>query len=99
MALVWLWARFLGPRLILDLSSGKVTWHQMGLFGSAVRWTLAREDVDTVCLSMIGNGVVCVFVRKRNGESLIVDSGINEGELRALAADLSGCWEVPMKDG
>jgi hypothetical protein len=84
--------------LILDFTRGRVSCRRGRFSWGAETWALSRAEVSKVSLWVDDSGVAYLEVTRADGGSFVLDSGIDEGNIRRLAADLARCWIAPLKD-
>ncbi len=89
--------RACGPRLVIDLADKSASWTDRNPLGSKLVWSLQSPHAREVSVRVDPDGVATVQVACADGRTIVVDRGLNESDLRALAADLAACWGVPLK--
>ncbi|HXX94975.1 MAG TPA: hypothetical protein VEN81_15220 [Planctomycetota bacterium] len=80
--------------LTLDFTRGEVI---RGRRSGSRLWVLAKAEVSYVAVWVDHQGIAYAQVTRSRGGTFIVDKGIDEGNIRALASDLAKCWDAPLR--
>jgi hypothetical protein len=62
-------------------------------------WSHSGDRVQYVSLSVNAQGIARLEAWLRDGSTLLIERGVNEGDLRSLGSDLARCWGVPFRSG